>query len=137
MCPSKDPHRRSHASAPRTSRLSSEATRRGDRRRRHQPGRDHPRFRAIRIPRQHQRAGCIGVALGLLDEWLSGRDTQAPTGLAQHSRLPAGHWRGERAATDILYLAGRGRAFRSLHALITRQGGQHVLYGAALALAAT
>jgi hypothetical protein len=48
-------------------------------------------------------AGCIGVALGLLDDWLSGHDTQAPPGLAQHSRLPAGHWRGERAATDILY----------------------------------
>jgi hypothetical protein len=81
-------------------------------------------------------AGCIGVALGLLDDWLSGHDTQAPPGLAQHSRLPAGHWRGERAATDILYLAGKGRAFRSLDALITRQGGQQILYGAALAWAA-
>jgi hypothetical protein len=82
-------------------------------------------------------AGCIGVALGLLDEWLSGHDQQAPAGLAQQVRLPAGHWTGERAATDILSLASKGRAFRSLDTLITRQGGQHVLYGAALALAAT
>jgi len=79
-------------------------------------------------------AGCIGVALGLLDEVLSGRHT--PPGLAQQTRLPAGHWRGERAATDILALARKGRAFRSLDTLITRQGGQDVLYGAALALAA-
>ena len=81
-------------------------------------------------------AGCIGVALGLLDTWLSGHDPDAPTGLASHARLPAGHWTGERAATDILPLAGKGRAFRSLDTLITRQGGQQVLYGAVLALTA-
>jgi len=52
-------------------------------------------------------------------------------------RLPAGNWRGERAANDILVLASKGRAFRSLHTLITRQGGEQILYGAALALAAT
>jgi len=50
------------------------------------------------------------------------------------SRLPAGHWVGERAATDIL--VRKGRAFRALDTLITQQGGQHVLYGSALALAA-
>ena len=33
-------------------------------------------------------------------------------------------------------LARKGRAFTSLDALIARQGGQHVLYGSALALAA-
>jgi hypothetical protein len=81
-------------------------------------------------------AGCIGVALGLLDSWLSGHDQQAPARLGDHTRLPAGHWLGERAATDILVLASKGRAFRSLNTLITRQGGQHVLYGSALALAA-
>jgi hypothetical protein len=43
---------------------------------------------------------------------------------------------GELAAADIVTLARRGRAFASLDALITRQGGQHVLYGGALALAA-
>ena len=81
-------------------------------------------------------AGCIGVALGLLDEWLSGRAPNTPADLAAQTRLPAGHWVGERAATDILILARRGRAFRSLDTLITQQGGQHVLYGSALALAA-
>jgi hypothetical protein len=81
-------------------------------------------------------AGCIGVALGLLDDWLSGHDPQAPAGLGQRTQLPKGHWLGERAARDILALAHNGRAFRSLGSLIARQGGQHVLYGSALALAA-
>src|SRR6266702_2833185 len=50
-------------------------------------------------------AGCIGVALGLLDDWLTSADPHAPSGLAQRVSLPAGHWLGERAATDILVLA--------------------------------
>ena len=33
-------------------------------------------------------------------------------------------------------LAGRGKAFRSLDRVIARQGGEHVLFGSALALAA-
>lgn len=81
-------------------------------------------------------AGCIGLALGLLDDWLSGTDPQAPSNLGQQVRLPAGHWLGERAANDVLALARKGRAFRSLNTLITRQGGEQVLYGSALALAA-
>lgn len=82
-------------------------------------------------------SGCIGVALGLLDDWLSGSDPHAPAGLGPRVRLPAGHWVGERAANDILVLARKGRAFASLDTLIARQGGQHVLYGSALTLAAT
>ena len=81
-------------------------------------------------------AACIGVALGLLDDWLTGKGPRAPGSLGQRVRLPAGHWTGERAATDILVLARKGRAFRSLDTLIARQGGQHVLYGSALTLAA-
>jgi hypothetical protein len=81
-------------------------------------------------------AGCIGVALGLLDNWLSGTDPDAPHDLGQRTRLPAGHWRGERAATDILTLARKRRAFTSLDTLIARQGGEHVLYGSTLTLAA-
>ena len=81
-------------------------------------------------------AGCIGLTLGLLDQWLSGHDAGASAGLARLTRLPAGHWTGERAARDILTLARKGRAFASLNALIARQGGQHVLYGSALVLAA-
>jgi len=82
-------------------------------------------------------AACIGVALGLLDDWLAGGSPDTPPGLAQHVRLPAGNWTGERAATDILVLARKGRAFASLSTLIARQGGKHVLYGSALTLAAT
>jgi hypothetical protein len=81
-------------------------------------------------------AACIGVALGLLDDWLSGADPHAPGDLGRRVHLPAGHWRGERAAIDILVLARKGRAFSSLNTLITRQGGEHVLYGSALTLAA-
>jgi hypothetical protein len=81
-------------------------------------------------------AGCIGVALGLLDDWLTRSDPHAPKDLGQRVRLPGGHWLGERAATDILVLARKGRAFASLNTLITRQGGKHVLYGSALTLAA-
>ena len=82
-------------------------------------------------------AACIGVALGLLDDWLTSGSRQTPAGLGQRVRLPAGHWTGERAATDILVLARKGRAFASLDTLIARQGGMHVLYGSALTLAAT
>jgi hypothetical protein len=81
-------------------------------------------------------AACIGVALGLLDDWLSGADPHAPDDLGRRTRLPAGHWRGERAATDILVLARKGHAFSSLDTLIARQGGEHVLYGSALTLTA-
>jgi len=49
----------------------------------------------------------------------------------------SGHWTGERAATDILALARKGKAFRSLDKLLIRQGGPQVLNGSALALAAT
>ncbi len=82
-------------------------------------------------------ASCIGITLGLLDNWLSGQVPDPPAALAQHTALPAGHWTGERAATDILVLARKGRAFASLDQLLTRQGSPQVLAGAARALAAT
>jgi len=63
-------------------------------------------------------AACIGVALGLLDDWLTGEAGQAPDRLGQRVQLPAGQWTGERAATDILVLARKGRAFASLDTLI-------------------
>jgi hypothetical protein len=81
-------------------------------------------------------AACIGVALGLLDDWLSDAAPGIPADLGRRARLPAGHWHGERAATDILVLARKRRAFSSLDTLIARQGGEHVLYGSALALTA-
>jgi hypothetical protein len=81
-------------------------------------------------------ASCVGIALALLDDWLSGHAGYVPAGLGQRTTLPAGHWNGERAATDILVLARKARAFRSLDTLLTRQGGPQVLAGSALALAA-
>lgn len=81
-------------------------------------------------------AGCIGISLGLLDNWMTGETPGAPPSLSTRTRLPAGHWTGERAATDVLVLAGKGRAFRSLQTLITRQGSHQLLLGSVLALAA-
>lgn len=81
-------------------------------------------------------SSCIGIALGLLDDWLSGQAVDAPTDLGQRTSLPAGHWNGERAATDILVLARKGRAFRSLDKMLARHGGPQVLTGSTLALAA-
>lgn len=75
-------------------------------------------------------SSCIGIALGLLDDTLSAPGAPAAT-------LPAGHWNGERAANDIIALARKGKAFRSLDKLLIRQGGPQVLNGSSLALAAT
>ncbi len=75
-------------------------------------------------------SSCIGIALGLLDDTLTAVN-------AATVALPAGQWTGERAATDILALARKGNAFRSLDKLLIRQGGPQVLNGSALALAAT
>jgi hypothetical protein len=77
-----------------------------------------------------------GVAVGLLDDWLAGANAHSPEDLGHRVKLPSGHWFGERAATDILALARKGRAYRSLDTLLIRQGGKQVLYGSALALAA-
>ncbi len=81
-------------------------------------------------------AGCIGVALGLLDDWLAGNNTSAPAGIGHRVDLPAGHWPGERAATDLLALARTGRAVRTLDTLILTQGGHNLLYGSVLTLTA-
>jgi hypothetical protein len=81
-------------------------------------------------------AGCIGLALGLLDDWLGDHEATAPANLARAVRLPAGHFDGERAAADVLRLAGKHRAFRSLDSLIVRQGSLRLLYGCALAMTA-
>ena len=81
-------------------------------------------------------SSCIGLALGLLDNWLTGTDSHAPATLAQVIRLPAGHWFGQRAAVNVLALARKGRAFQSLGSLITRQGSPQLLAGSSLALAA-
>jgi hypothetical protein len=83
-------------------------------------------------------AACIGFGLGRLDEWLGGTgpEQSAPARLRDVVKLPSGHWVGERAATDLLALARKGRAFDSLGTVITRQGGRQVLFGTALAVTA-
>ncbi|GAA2780454.1 hypothetical protein [Kitasatospora aburaviensis] len=81
-------------------------------------------------------AHAAGLAMLLLDTWSTG-PASVPAGLLTGTALPAGHWRGERAATDILALARKGRAHRSVQKLIVQHGGHHVTDGAALALAAT
>src|SRR5258705_7137587 len=74
-------------------------------------------------------SACIGITLGLLDDWLSGTDPTTPPRLGDRVRLPNGHWRGERAARDILALAGKGRAFPSLGFAITPPGRPKALHG--------
>jgi hypothetical protein len=81
-------------------------------------------------------SSCIGLTLGLLDDWLSGHRPDAPMTLAKMTRLPAGHWFGQRAAVNVLALAGKGRAFQSLGSLITGQGSHQLLAGSCLAMAA-
>jgi hypothetical protein len=54
--------------------------------------------------------------------------------IGARTRLPKGHWVGERAPRD---LARKGRAFATLDSWIGRQGSPTVQPGAALALAAT
>jgi len=81
-----------------------------------------------RHPRRPHLAACIGVGLGLLDDWLTGHCPDTPTGLATRARLPDGHWLGERAATDIFALAHKRRAFDAQNQLIIGQRRpQHAL----------
>lgn len=77
----------------------------------------------------------IGVALGLLDDWLTGRSGDAPRHLDVGARLPDEWRRSAKPTTEILALARRGRAYSSLGALTTNHGGVEVLTSAALAVA--
>ncbi len=84
------------------------------------------------------QAAVVGVALGLLDDWLPGHDPRTPSSLAVSTRLPAGHWVGERAVVDVRAVAlPSAERLRSLDTLTARHVGQHVLYGSAFALTAT
>ncbi|GAA2810828.1 hypothetical protein GCM10010441_39330 [Kitasatospora paracochleata] len=76
-----------------------------------------------------------GLAVLLLDSWSTGTGG-TPAGLLAGTVFPAGQWRGERAATDILALSHKSRAHRSVQKLIVQHGGHHVTDGAVLALAA-
>jgi hypothetical protein len=80
-------------------------------------------------------SSCIGLALGLLDDWLSGRHPGAPKNLTAITRLPRGQWFGKRAGTNVLALASKGRSFAALGSLITGQGSHQLQAGSALVLA--
>ena len=86
--------------------------------------------------REAEVSAAMGLGLGLLDDWLTDPTIPTPTGLGKAVRLPDGQWFGQRAATEILALAGRGRASGSLGALITGQGSHQTLAGTALATTA-
>ncbi|MGB3730355.1 hypothetical protein [Microbacterium sp.] len=77
----------------------------------------------------------IGVALGLLDT----RHTDPALASArQRMRVPV--WPDKQAAAasrDIVPLSNKGRAFDALDRLIARYGGERIMIGAALAVAAS
>ncbi|NMN98636.1 hypothetical protein [Antrihabitans stalactiti] len=74
---------------------------------------------------------CIAIALALLDQWLDSAD------LPTRAVIPATLTLCAQATTDIVALAGRGRALRSRDSLISRHGSRGVLWACALALEAT
>lgn len=78
-------------------------------------------------------AHVIGVALGLLDTWHSDPAASPHLTRARVPRWPNG--RSRKAATDIVALSKKGRAFDSQGGLIGRHLGLQVFEGAALAVA--
>ncbi|MEQ6897376.1 hypothetical protein [Microbacterium sp. KR10-403] len=75
-------------------------------------------------------AHVIGVGLGLLDTWFTERQPAMPAVRAPRWTTP-----GRSAATDILAVARKGRAFAATDGLIRRHRGFTVLEGTALAVA--
>lgn len=51
---------------------------------------------------------------------------------ARRVDVPGGHWVVNAPRPDMLALARKGRAFRSLDTLIVKQGGENVLHGSVL-----
>ena len=79
-------------------------------------------------------AQVIGVCLGMLDTWHS--DSTLSGSLAR-ARMPKWNSRARAAATDILALARKGRAFDSIGTLHRRHSGLAILEGGVLAVAGT
>jgi hypothetical protein len=79
-------------------------------------------------------AHVIGASLGLLDLWHSDREL---IGALAHTRIPRWSNRARTAATDILALARKGRAFDAIGSLIIKYNGFVVLEGSVLAITAT
>ena len=79
-------------------------------------------------------AHIIGLSVGLLDSWHTDpkrRTVSAPP------MIPGWHPTARKAATDIIALARKGRAFDALSALHTTYTGHALLHGSVLAVAAT
>lgn len=79
-------------------------------------------------------AQAIGVSLGLLDTWHSDPDV---AGFLVSARVPKWNARGRSAATDVLALAGKGRAFDAIGTLHRKHSGLAILEGGVLAVAGT
>ena len=77
---------------------------------------------------------CIGVSLGLLDNWLS-TTSGAPARLVDLD-LPFARTDAERAAVQIVTLARRGDASATLGFLVSEHGGKTLLLGCVMALSA-
>lgn len=77
----------------------------------------------------------LGVSLGLLDDWYSD-DSLRPA--LRSARVPAWHRKSSRtAASDVLAIARKGRAFDAADSLIRRHRGLGALEGASLVIAAS
>lgn len=77
----------------------------------------------------------LGVSLGLLDDWYSD-DGLRPA--LRSARVPAWHRKQSRsAASDVLAIARKGRAFDAADSLIRRHRGLSALEGASLVVAAS
>ncbi len=78
-------------------------------------------------------AACIGISLGLLDDWLSEERAEAPPRARAHvyrgARTPSEH-----TARQIIVLARHGAALSSLGQLIVEHGGDDLLFGCVVAL---
>jgi hypothetical protein len=82
-------------------------------------------------------AGCIGTALGCSTTGSSAATRKHQKISVNACTYPPGTGLANTPPPTSSSWPVKGRAFRSLDTLITRQGGQHVLYGSALALAAS
>lgn len=84
--------------------------------------------------RRPSNAQLIGTALELLDTWHSAEDLRPAL-----SAMSVPRWLGSsrNAARDLLALARKGRAYRSLDQLIVNHGGLAIAHGSALLVAAT
>jgi hypothetical protein len=85
-------------------------------------------------PEEPTVAACIGVSLSLLDDWHSTEHAGAPDRLGERVVLRMAHDEPETVAAEVISLAHEGQAFASLGALVTRNGGESLLFACVIAL---